>query len=453
MLSLHQQADRLRNSNNLIPTGKGLMRSRPGAIQLVDGDIAHAQPWGNRALLEKQGRLILWDGNENDIAPSGYHLQASAFQAYTQNAQREDRLYVADGIKPLWYITQLADKSYQKTMVLNSVKDENGVAYPLPVPRSITTWRNRLFISDGSNRASHCQNNAPEEWDPLWSLEFQTESPDVIQLLESSGNALLVGLTKSCFAVSGTSQLNWSRDPIPNANGVTGSNAATSKAEGTYWVSRSGIESNQQNFPIDDIKKAFHSNVSDSHIEIDSRRNLLFLLIGNRLFVMHLSRPGFFGEITGYNIRGLIAFDDYVGWYGEDGLWVLGSEDEPDRFLDGTTNDFTSLYKTWDDTPNEDGQSSLPRVFIKVKGSARGNGSYTLGRDGEDIFTSVFTLSDQDIDTGAEVVAGADGEYISPAPVVREFTPHEAGTSFNHSLSAPCHMEVVSFKAEYKFRG
>ena len=380
MLSLHQQSERLRSSNNLTPTVDGTMRSRPGAIQLVSGDITHAQPWGNKALLEKQGRLILWDGNETDLAPAGYHLQSSAFQAYTTNANREDRLYVADGISPLWYITRLSAGSYQKTTVLNSVKDANGIAYPIPIPRTVSTWRNRLFISDGSNRAFHCNNKAPEEWDPLWSLEFQTDTPDTVQLLRSSGNALLVGLTKSCFAVTGTSQLNWSRDPIPSANGVTGSNAATSKSEGTYWVSRMGIESNQQAFSTKDIKEMFSSNVSDSHIEIDSRRNLLFLLIGNRLFVMHLSRPGFFGEITGYNIRGLIALDDYVGWYGEDGLWVLGSEDEPDRFLDGTTNDFISLYKTWDDTPNENGQSSLPRIFIKVKGSARGNGSYTLGR-------------------------------------------------------------------------
>ncbi len=284
-------------------------------------------------------------------------------------------------------------------------------------------------------------------------MEFQTESPDVVQSLTAAGSALLVGLKKSCFAVSGTSQLNWVRDPIPSANGVTGSNAATTKAEGAYWISRKGIESNQQTFSIEDIKKAFHSNISDSHIEIDSRRHLLFLLISNRLFVMHLSRPGFFGEITGYNIRGLIAFDDSVGWYGEDGLWVLGTEDEPDRLLDGTQQDFTSIYKTWDDTPNEEGQSSLSRLFVKIKGSARSKGSYSLERDGKVVFTDSFTLTDQDIDTGSEVELGADGEYVAPAPVIREFTPHEVGTSFNHTISASCHMEVINFKANYKFKG
>lgn len=453
MLSLQQKPDRLRSANNLIPTGDGTMKSRPGAIQLVSGDISHVQPWGNKALLEKQGRIILWDGSEVDIAPAGYHLQATAFQAYTANGNREDRLYIADGIKPLWYLTRLGAGSYQQTTVVNTVTDANGIPYAIPIPKTLATWRNRLFIGDGSNRIYHCQNIAPDEWDPLWSLEFQTDSPDTVQCIKPDGDLLFLGLTKSCFSVSGTSHLNWQRSPIAGANGVTGQNAIATDGDHSYWVSRTGIETNQQGFSDSDIHQLFETNVSDSHIEIDSRRRLLFTLIRNRLFVMHMDNPGHFGEITGANVKGLVAFDDYIGWYGENGLWVLGMEDEPDRLTDGSVLDFQSFYETWDLTPNEEGASTLSRAFIKIRGSARGSGTYTLKRDNVVAYSNTFTLNDHNVDLGSDIGGGADGEYIAPAPVIRELTPHVSGVVFSHAISADCHMEIVKFSPKYKHKG
>lgn len=451
MLSLHQQEDRLKRADNLLPTVKGTMRSRPGVIQLISGDITNAQPWGDKALLEKQGRLSIWDGSENDILSSGYQLQASSFQAYSQDARREDRLYVADGTRPLWYVKKLADGSYQVTTVSNSVTDSNGIPYPLPIPKTIATWRNRLFIGDGTNRIQHCQNQKPEEFDPLWSLEFQTDAPDSVQLLKENGENLFVGLSNSCFAVTGTSHLNWQRPRVSGANGVTGPDSITTNGASIYWVSRKGVESNNANFSNSDIENLFSSNVSNSHIEIDNRRKLLFVLISNRLFVMHLERPGYFGEISGYNIRGLIAFDDYVAWYGANGLWTFGSENEPDRLLDGTSNDFISIYETWENIPNVKDKSRFDRLFVKVKGSTRGNATYSLSRDGVNAFNKTFTLADQDIDTGLEVAAGADGEYQATRPVTREITPHEVGESFKHKISASCHMEIINFEPIYTF--
>jgi len=452
MLSLYEQSGKLKKCENLIPSASGTLRSRPGGIQVVSGDVINAKPWGDKALLEKNGRLIIWDGIEKDIAPAGYQLQAVPYQAYTNNALRENRLYVADGVNPLWYLF-LENGSYKQKTVINSITDENNIPYPLPIPKTIANWKNRLFISDGSNRAQHCQNNKPEEWDPLWSLEFQAEEPGTIRVLKASGSNLFVGLEKSCFAVSGTSQLNWVRDPLFNASGIIGSDAVAVSTKGTFWVSRSGIESGEAPVSINDIKNTFLKDISDAHIEIDEKRGLLLTLIDGRLFVMHLDFPGLFGEIKAKNIRGLISFSDSIGWYGEEGLWILGSEEEPDRLIDGSYRDFDSVYETWEETPNVEGGSRLHRVFIKLKGSSRGKGTYSLKVDGKNEHSEQFELTDYKPVLGSDIVNGASGEYFSPLSLINEFTPSVVGSAFSHRVFANCYIEILNFNAKYKFKG
>ena len=83
MLTSRPEPGKLRVARNLLPTAEGGMESRPGARQLVEGEIAAVVPWGNRLLLQRDGRLLIWDGTLHDIAAAGAVLDAAPFQALT----------------------------------------------------------------------------------------------------------------------------------------------------------------------------------------------------------------------------------------------------------------------------------------------------------------------------------------------------------------------------------
>ncbi len=456
MLSLHPQPGRLRHANNLLPTKEGGMASRPAAVQIVSGDIADAAPWGNRLLIEKQGRIRLWDGiQENDIAPAGRGLQATSYQALTSNASREDRLYVADGINPLWYIARRSGV-FGRYDIENKVKDANGKTYAVPTAQAVATWRGRLWAAFGTNRGQHCQFDDPDYWDPLWTVECQGDKPDRILAFKPHNKGLIAGLRHSTWAITGDSHYNWQRDKIA-AYGVTGPDAIAGDDQLFFWLSSVALHQGGQPEPLsDDLRELFATPQYPAELAIDRRRRQLLVLIGGRLFAMHLDKPGRFGEIVGHQARGLIALDDYTGWYGADGAWVLGARDVPDRKLDGTQTGFTSLYDTWEDIPNPNGggRAKLPRTVAVVLGSSRGNATYTVtasDEKGENSFSATASLTDRAPDLWSDKIAGLAGEQWPTAPVRREFAPQLAGTKFRHRLSADCHMEVQTFEPKYKF--
>ena len=462
MLSLHPQPGKLRYANNLLPTKAGGLATRPAAAQVVSGDIAAAAPWGNRVLLEKLGRIRLWDGlTETDIAPAGRGLQATPFQALTAAGAREERLYVADGVNPLWYVARVSG-AVGRYDIANKVKDASGVAYPLPIAHACATWRGRLWTdADRPNRAQHCQFDDPDYWDPLWTPEYQGEDAERVIALAAHGKMLAVGMSQSVWATTGDSHYNWQRDPLAGY-GAAGPAALASVLIGEndqrlYWASTFGVHQSGVDAPLsDDIREAFAAAPYPCEVAIDRRRRLLLALVVGRLFVMHLDKPGLWGEITGHNVRGLLQLDDYCGWYGADGAWLLGARDVPDRRLDGTPSNFTSLYDTWEDIPNPDGggRALLRRPRFTLNGSARGNVTYTATADaGVNRFSSTASLADETPQKWADAIAGLDGEPWPTAPVRREFAPYLAGTKFRHQLEAPCYMEVLKFDPDYHVGG
>lgn len=453
MLALHPVPARPRLTNNLVPTREGRLASRPAATQIISGDIASAAPWGNRVLVEKQGRLALWTGGSTttDIAPAGRGLQGTNFQALTSDGKREDRLYIADGVNPLWYVVRRAGV-YVRETIANKIKDASGLAYPIQVAQAVATWRGRLWVAYGTNRADHCQFDRPDEWDPLWAVECQGDNPDRILALEAHRERLIVGLGQSTWEIRGDTQYNWSKDPIAAA-GVTGANAMASDEQTVYWVSPVGVHQGGVAEPIsDDIRDIFSAPSYPAEVALDARRRLLLILVRGRLFVMHLDQPGKFGEITGHAVRGLIQMADYTGWYGSDGAWVLGARDMPDRRLDETITPFTSAFETWTDIPNAggDGRALLTRAVLVAAGSARGNATYTATAD-DNVFSSEMSLTDVPVQRWTDEIAGLNGEDWPTEPVRREMPAHIAGTRFRHRVEAPCHLELHVFTPQYKF--
>lgn len=463
MLTLHPQPGKLRYANNLLPTREGGLATRPGAVQVVSGDIAHAAAWGNRLLLEKLGRIRLWDGvlTEIDIAPAGHVLQATPFQALTSAAAREERLCVADGINPLWFIARRSGV-YGRYDIANKVKDAGGIAYPLPVAHVCASWRGRVWTNgDRPNRTQHCQFDDMEYWDPLWTPEYQGEDAERVVALADNGDRLAVGMSQSLWATTGDSHFNWQRNKIAS-HGVAGPDALASLVLGEnerflFWASPFGLHRSGAAEPLsEDIRAAFAAAPYPCEVAIDRRRGLVLLLAVGRLFVTRLDKPGNFGEITGHNARGLLQMDDYAGWYGADGAWLLGARDTPDRRLDGTITSFTSLYDTWEVIPNPDagGRALLKRPRFVLNGSARGAASYTAIVDaGINRFTGSATLADETPQMWSDAIAGLDGELWPTLPVRREFPAYLAGIKFRHVLEAPCYMEVLKFEPDYHFGG
>ncbi len=454
MLALHPIPSRPRITRNLLPTKTG-MATRPGATQIVAGDIANAAPWGNRLVLEKQGRIALWAGTaEQDIAPAGRGLVVTNYQAVIGEGQREERAYVADGVNPLWFIARRAG-AFGRYTIANKVKDAAGLAYPVPVANTVATWRGRLWAGLGNNRVQHCQFNDPEYWDPLWTPEFQGAEPGHVLALEPMKDLLAVGLSNSNWQLTGDSHYNWLADTIDDS-GCTGPNALASDEAALYWISKVGIHRRGQAEPIsDDIREAFAGAPYPGELAVDKRRRLLLALVGGRLFVMHLDKPGAFGEIHGQAPRGLLQMTDYTGWYGADGAWVLGARDVPDRALDGTASAFTSLFETWDDVPNPGagGRALLTRTILVAAGSARGNATYRASVDDTGTFETDIALSSVAVQRWTDQIAGLEGEAWPTPPVRHELPAYLAGTRFRHSLSAPCHLELFTFTPKYKFGG
>lgn len=455
MLSLHQQAGRLRYADNLIPTRDGGMATRPGATQALTGPVRQAQGWGDRVIAEQSGRIVVWDGEAHDIAPAGLVLQASPFQALTELAQRENRAYIADGVNPLWFIAPRAG-GYEREFVTNTILDADGAPYPVPVARAIATWRNRLFTADASNRIQHCQNEKPAEWDPLWTLEFQGKRPGTVNSLCPHNETLLVGTDKAVWGVVGDSQFNFQRDELA-AHGTTGPNSIDSDGRNAYWVAPQGIF-DVGGEPIgEDLRELFEAGPGITQTVIDTRRRLVLCLIMNRLFVMHMDKPGLWGEIIDEGISGLVRLDSTVGWYGENGLFLLGSRDTADKMLDGSERAFTSLYDTWEDRPNLEGngRALLNRTILHLKGSPTSELQYEAqAADGSRVktfLTSGIKSADESIVDWSKPLEDKVPMPWPTRPVRRELVPRLAGETFRHILTATGYVEVLDFIPKYRF--
>lgn len=450
MLSLHHRDDRLRKAHNLVPNAEGGMETRPGAIQVLSGRVDAAEPWGDRIIAERNGRIVVWDGSMHDIAPAGGVLQVSSFQALTANAARENRAYIADAVRSLWFIA-FRSGSYVAETVINTVLDAHGAPYPIPIPSAIGTWRNRLWIDVG-NRVQHCENDGPATWDPLWTVECQGKNPGRVLAIQPNGTALAVGLEHEVWQVTGTSQYNWQRDQAL-AFGVCGPNAIDGDGDRLAILSPFGVFLAGSSDPLtQDLRDLFLAELGFGELVVDTRRQLVLALAAGRLFAMHLAQPGLWGEIVGTRATGLIRTTKNIGWYGSDGVWLLAGRDTADKLLDGTESLVRSVYQTWPQGPNPDGngRALCNRTIVLAQGSSRSNATYTVDA-GAERFTTEFTLADQSVDAWSDDMSEAVAAPWPTDPVRRELVPRVAGENFVHTIEADCFMAIQGFNPQYRF--
>ena len=453
MLSLHSQEGKLRAADNLLPRADGSLCTRPGAVQIFDGSVDLALPWGNSVLLQSRGRLwLVANGTVQDFGVQGRTLSVAPYQALIADGKRENRLYVADGVNPLWYIRRNG-ATYERVDVINLVTDDSGVPFPLPIPKILCNWSNRLWIGDGTNRIQHCQNERPEEWDPLWVLEFQGDTQAaVVAMMPHAGN-LMVALENSLWQVAGTSQYNWTVQEALHGFGVIGAQAMVSDGNTLATISRHGVHLNGAAQSVaDDLRELFLVPQIGAQVVIDPKRRLLLLSLAGRVFVMHLDNPGQFSEISRIGIRGVVALYDDWGFYDIEGLWLIGRLNIGDQASNGTQTPITTRYDTWEAQPNvnNSGRALLDRLRLGIAGIPGKTAHYQATVDDTMVFWADISLSNEDPALWGQVPY-ADSQKWPPRMVWRELSPKLAGTFFRHTLVCSDYIEIKSFLPEYRF--
>lgn len=450
MLSTDRRDGRLRLADNLVPRaiggGEVSLRTRPGAKQVVGGVVDRAIEWGGRVVFERDGRLWLWDDIERDLAPAGTSLDGAAFQAPTVDAQREERFYIADGVRPLWYITTAEPAPHSIT---NETKQSSGQPYPLAPARTVATWRDRLWYSWGTNRVAHSDVRNPSAFDPLWTQEAQGDSVSRVVALMPERDRLLLGGLDETFAVTGDSQYNFQTRPaLPF--GVAGPRAGDRLSEQeTLLVSPQGVHLSQSGAAIgDDLRSFLEARWFGAEVAVDVGRRLALVCVGGRIFAANLDAPGLWGELA-VEAFGVLRLESGVGWYGPDGIWLLAREGADDRCIDGTLRAVTASWETWWAAPDTDDAGNrlvLERTELLVRAS-RGSLTYTAFSP-HDQCSATRDLASESRSVWANL-PGAGHDWPDRAHTL-EFTPHLDGEAFVHRIDVDGAVELLSFAPSYR---
>ena len=450
MLALDRREGRLRLADNLIPRaiGEGVsLRTRPGAQQVIEGQIARAVAWGSHIVFERDGRLLAWIGAQTfDLAPAGTTLSAATYQAPIGNAQREDRLFIADGVNPLWHITPTAPTPH---FVRNEIVQPSGRPYPLEPARSVATWRDRLWYTWGTNRAAHSDVRNPSAFDPLWTVEAQGADVQQVVALVAERDRLLLGCRDETFAVTGDSQYNFQTRPLL-AFGLAGPRAFDRlTGDSSLLVAPQGVYSSASGASLDeDLRPLLAARQYGAEVAVDLGRRLALVYLSGRVFVASLDAPGLWGELA-VNASGLLRLDSTVGWYGPDGVWMLARDGAPDRRADGAETEVAAAWETWWTIPPTDdltGRSLLEHAELVVRAS-RGTLVYTASSP------HASCAAPRDLATDGRATwgdfPGAPHQWPDRAHTL-EFTPNLDGEAFVHRLDITGAIEVLSFSPSYR---
>lgn len=464
MLTSRPTTGKLRVASNLLPQRDGSVCVRPGARQLVAGAVAAVVPWGNRLLLQQTSRLVLWDGDLHDLGPSGAVLDAAPFQALTDLGERENRLYLADGVRPLRYVALGAD-SYAVHHVINTVTDPvTNEPLDVPIPTAVECWGGRLWVSTGGNFVQHCQADGPAEWNPLWTIDCQGGDRDRVLALQKAGDMLLVGMGGAVWGVTGNSQFDFKRAALFD-DGCAGVAAVTSDGVRAWWMGPAGVRNSTDNGAVSEpIEDWFRAGVEGSMVWDATRRLLLCSVNGRGLACEPTS--GTWTEFTPHNCYGVWASEDAAGWFGSDGVWMLEPRVVPwenregrtgleagaavDLDLLGAVTTVGAVLETWPEIPNPHrrGRTLLVRSEFQFRAGWQAQVIYTACVDAQEQAAVWWNLS---VPAAAWWDLPADAPAVAdPLPCYREAVPRLAGASFVQRLQAVGALELVSFNFRYR---
>ncbi|MCW7555528.1 hypothetical protein NX722_23475 [Endozoicomonas gorgoniicola] len=458
MLSLRYNPGAMRIALNLFPLGDNRMETRPGARQLITGNINRAIGWGNRIAYEKYGYLFVQDAIETNLRPRTANLQmcGATFQSLIKYGDREERLYIGSG-KDIFYLRRRTNTTenptlYESVTITNEVKDADNNPYQLPQTRAIASWRNRLWAGDGTHTVYHTEHDKPHLWDPLNAIEFQSGTQNDVTALCPFGDSLIVATPSSLWAVTGDSKYNFQRDKIVNGNGAVNQRCITTDGQRLYYLDRNGVFELGQDEPLSGaIEDLFRAPDNDAELMLDPMGVFLYLLYDRHIYVYNTLKGGW-GQLD-VEAKGLIKAGDRMGWYGKTGLWLMGSRYAPDVLHDGSQQAVRSHLRTWPVQPNPYGMTSLNRSYISMLGVYQNTGSYSVYEDDEDtaIVSEPFDLYRKEPDF---LQIGSHKLYKEkPQRVYDEIPVNTANEQFEHELVTEGYFQLISFEPSYTHQG
>lgn len=443
MLSLHPLEGRVSRADNLLPTARGGLVVRPRAEQLLTGAVTAAASWGGAIVAERDGRIgVLAEGSWHDTAPAGLTLAVAPYAAYTAGGAREERCYIADGVSPPWFIAKRS-AVYGRHDIVNSVTDADGVPYPLPTAGAIAVYAERLWVVDPATplRLQHCQNEDPDQWDPLWTLDLRPHQADGIVALTTLGEGTLAcGLRRSSWGITGTSQYNFTRVEL-GKTGLAGPYAHAADDDALFAASPDGLHRVGGALLSEDIEEAFTGHHGGISVALDRRRNLVLVCVLGRVFAMHRG-TGRWGEIAVDDATGVFEHGSRAGWYGNDGLWLMTDYDLPDRRADGSHTAITGRFETWPQQPNAEGlgRADMPRVRMNYYARKNAALAYTGEAEEADGTATSYT----------ETVNVTQDRPLMPQRA--ELNARLAGAIFTHRIDTTGHVELLDLVPQYRFR-
>jgi hypothetical protein len=446
-LSLRYKPETFRRMDNALPIWPGHFASRPGATQIVSGPVSAAVEWDKRILFYRGAECVLWDQIEHPIGDSGASLDATAFQALIGNAEREDRLYVADGANPLWYVVHDPLLGYQRRTFANDLLDPAGAPYPVPIASAVETFRNRLWVIHAGNRAQHSDNDRPHYWDPTFTVELQSGDRSSLTALCAQEGYLAVGSLRALWQISGDSQFNWAHDYLVRQRGVAGPRGLDGNGTRLFYVSAVGVHEAGSDGHLggNNLDKAFEVPDSSAHLSLSPDGRFLLLVIRSRLFVIHTASFEI-GEIA-EPVRGVITMGNHFGWYGDDGIWICNRSDGVDSPLAGPTRRVSTVLATWPETT--DRRALLERVFLQAIGESDAPVTYTARVDDLSVEATVPGAT-----ASAPFSQLWDGSILqaNEKPSRHEIPIYMAGHRFEHLISCAGRVELTGFKPSIRGR-
>ena len=463
MLTLRYTPGALRTSLNIIPLGDNRMESRPGAYQLITGNINRAIGWGNRIAFERYGYLNVWHATITNLSPRVANLQmtGTTFQTLTGYGDREERLYIGSG-EDIYYLRRRANQPgetdfYESVNITNEVKDSDNKPYQLPKARALASWRNRLWAGDGTHTVYHTEHDKPHLWDPINAIGFQSGTQNDVTALCPFGDRLIVATPSSIWAVTGDSKHNFQRDKIINGRGAVNQRCLTTDGQRLYYLDRNGVFELGREEPLSsDIEDLFRAPDNDAELMLDPQGEFLYLLYDSAIYVYNTNKGGW-GQIDA-QAKGLIRAGDRMGWYGVTGLWLMGSRYAPDVFNDGTQQAVRSHFRTWPAQPNPYGMSSLNRVFISILGTWDSSGVSSVGNYAVYPDEDEPAMVEQDFDLARKappsLQIGTTQLYKEkPQRVYAEIPVNTANEQFEHEITTEGYVQLVSFEPNYTHSG
>ena len=458
MLTFTYTPGALRESKNLIPLGDNQMETRPGAHQLITGNINRAIGWGNRIAFERYGYLLVWHAVETDLSPRTANLQmcGATFQSLVGYGDREERLYIGSG-EDIFYLRRRANQPgetqyYEAVDIVNEVKDDENQPFSLPKAWALASWRNRLWAADGTHTVYHTEHDKPHHWDPINAIEFQSGTQNDVTALCAFGDRLMVATPSSLWAVTGDSTYNFQRDKVVNGHGAVNQRCITSDGQRLYHLDRNGVYQLGEDEPLSrEIEDLFRAPDNDAELMLDPDGVWLYLLYDGHIYVYNTLKGGW-GQID-VLAKGLIQTDEGVGWYGQNGLWRMVSRYAPDTDNSGVSTPVASHFRTWPVQPNPYGMTSYNRVFLSLLGTYQSVGEYAVYPDEDEpsLVNETFNLYRKEppyLDIGGERLYEE-----RPQRVYAEIPINVANEQFEHELKAEGYLRLISFEPNYTHTG